>query len=183
MLRSIKGIKTTLVEISEIDASNIVKLRNDPKYNAFLAQKPFTIQEQLSWTDKEKKKNDTVNFKVLNNDGEFKGTVSIYDIINNRGEFGRYIVTNPINAIEAEYLILKYSFEELKLNVVFCQTNLQNKSVWQQHLKFGFKTIETKEVLVGSAPQISVKAVVQEISKAEFENFDYGKMFELVKKF
>ena len=64
------------------------------------------------------------------------------------GEFGRYIATNPVNAIEAEYLLLKICFEQLGLNAVYCQTNFENKAVWGQHLKLGFKEKGTKDVTV-----------------------------------
>jgi RimJ/RimL family protein N-acetyltransferase len=180
---SIRGIKTILTEITETDAQDIVTLRNDPANNKFLFQKPISVDEQLNWINNNKGSEKAKNFKVTNSDNEFKGTISIYNIENKRGEFGRYIVTNPVNAIEAEYLLLKICFEQLGLKTVYCQTNLENKAVWGQHVKLGFREIETKEVSVGSNADVKVKAVIQEITADEFRQFNYEKIIKLIKFF
>ena len=170
---SIKGIKTNLTEIIESDAADIVKLRNDPANNKFLFQKEITIEDQRSWINNNRNRNDVKNFKVTNNDNQFKGTISIYNIVDKRGEFGRYIVTNPINAIEAEYLLLRICFERLGLHSVYCQTNTKNKTVWGQHSKLGFRETGTMDVHVGSNSNVLVEAVVQEITANEFKAFNF----------
>ncbi len=180
---SIRGIKTILAEITEADAEAILRLRNDPHNNKFLFQKPITPEEQISWIKKNSTDIRSKNFKVTDLNNEFKGTISIYNIENGRGEFGRYIVTNPVNAVEAEYLLLKYCFEDLGLDAVYCQTNLENRSVWSQHLKLGFKEVGQKDVAVGSSATTMVKAIVQEITSEEFRNFDYEKIMRLIKHF
>ena len=180
---SIRGNKTNLIEITESDAAEMMKLRNDPVYNKFLFQKELTIEDQIKWIKINKDKTDAKNFKVTNSNNEFKGTVSIYNIENKSGEFGRYIVTNPINAIEAEYLLLKICFETLGLRAVFCQTNAENKAVWGQHLKMGFRETATKDVSVGSSGNVLVKAIIQEITASEFINFDYSKILKLINFF
>jgi RimJ/RimL family protein N-acetyltransferase len=180
---AIKGIKTNLEEITESDAENIAKLRNDPLNNKFLFQTEISVAGQAEWINKNTHRTDAKNFKVINSDNEFKGTISIYNITEKKGEFGRYIVTNPINAIEAEYLLLKFCFEDLGLNSVYCQTNIENKSVWGQHYKLGFRETGTKDVYVGSFSNILVKALVQEITTAEFKSFSYDKVFKLIKFF
>jgi|SRR5450432_1271501 RimJ/RimL family protein N-acetyltransferase len=180
---SIRGIKTILEEITEADAADIAKLRNDPANNKFLFQNEISIVDQVSWINKNRNRTDVKNFKVTNTGNEFKGTISIYNILDKKGEFGRYIVTNPINAIEAEYLLLKICFEMLGLNTVYCQTNYENKAVWGQHVKLGFRETATKEVSVGSHANILVKAVIQEITAEEFRTFNYDKVLKLIKYF
>ncbi len=180
---TIAGIKTILTELTEEDAADVIKLRNDPANNRFLFQKPITVEQQVEWIKNNKNSDKAKNFKVTDINKEFKGTISIYNIENGRGEFGRYIVTNPVNAIEAEYLLLRVCFEQLKLNAVYCQTNLLNKAVWGQHLKMGFKQTGTKEVIVGTAGEVSVTAVVQEITAEEYRNFNYEKIIKLIKMF
>jgi len=172
-----------LTEITESDAPDIVKLRNDPGSNKFLFQKELTVEEQLNWIKINKDRTDNKNFKVTNNAHEFKGTISIYNIDNKRGEFGRYIVTNPVNAIEAEYLLLVICFDQLGLNSVYCQTNTENQTVWRQHSKLGFRDKSTMDVFVGSNSNVLVKAVVQEITADEFKAFNYEKVLSLIKKF
>jgi len=180
---SIKGIKTSLVPIEESDAEAMIRLRNDPAYNRFLFQSTLTVEDQRNWIAKNKNREGAYNFKVLDLNGEFKGTISIYNIENKAGEFGRYIVTNPVNAIESEYLLVKLCFEQLGMERVYCQTNKENRSVWSQHLKLGFRTVEEKEVIVGSGAGVPVTAVVQEITKKDFEQFDYSKIMRLIQHF
>jgi len=180
---TVRGIKTILTELSEEDAEDVVKLRNDPANNKFLFQKPITVEDQVNWVKKNKNAEDAKNFKITNLDNEFKGTISIYNIRNGTGEFGRYIATNPVNAIEAEYLLLKICFEQLGLNAVYCQTNFENKAVWSQHLKLGFKEKGRKDVSVGTVGDIKVQAVIQEITAEEFRNFNYEKIIKLIKFF
>jgi RimJ/RimL family protein N-acetyltransferase len=180
---SIRGIKTHLKEITESDAKNIVKLRNDPANNKFLFQKELTVDEQIQWIKFNKNRTDAKNFIVTNNDNEFKGTISIYNIVDNRGEWGRYIVTNPINAIESVYLLLRFCFETLGLKSVYGQTNIENKSVWNQHIKLGFLEKEVKDVVVGSYNSEVVKAIVQEITAEQFMAFNYDKIFKLINFF
>ena len=180
---SIDGIKTHLEEITESDALDITRLRNDPANNKFLFQKEISVADQTNWIIKNRNRTDVKNFKVTNNENEFKGTISIYNIIDKRGEFGRYIVTNPINAIEAEYLLLKVCFEILRLKTVYCQTNVDNKAVWGQHIKLGFRETATIDVHVGSNADVQVKAIVQEITADEFKAFNYDKVFKLIKFF
>lgn len=177
-----KGIRTKLIEVNETDARDIIYLRNNPANNKFLFQRPISIENQVEWINNNRLKNDNVNFKVVDLNDNFKGTVSIYDIKEKRGEFGRYIITDPFNAIEAEYLILKFGFGNLKLNSIYCQTNVENAKVWKQHSKFGFHLLEIKDVLVGSAPQITVKAVIQEITAANFYSFDYSDILRLFER-
>ena len=180
---TVRGIKTILTELSEEDAVNVVNLRNDPAHNKFLFQTPITVDDQVNWIKKNRDAEDAKNFKITNLDNEFKGTISIYNIRDGKGEFGRYIATNPVNAIEAEYLLLKLCFEQLGMKAVYCQTNAENKAVWSQHLKLGFKEKERKDVTVGSMGDIKVQAVIQEITAEEFRNFDYGKIIKLIKFF
>ena len=182
-MHSIQGIKTRLEEITESDAADMVKLRNDPSNNKFLFQKEIKLDEQIAWINKNKNSTDVVNFKVSNLANEFKGTISIYNILEKRGEIGRYIVTNPINAIEAEYLLLKFCFENLGLKAVYCQTNTENKSVWGQHIKLGFREKEKKDVKVGSYNNVIVHAIVQEITAEEYKAFNYENIMKLIRLF
>jgi len=180
---SIEGIKTRLEEVSESDAADIVELRNNPAYNKFLFQKPLTVEDQLAWIKKNKNRADAKNFKVTDRDGSFKGTISVYNIVDGRGEWGRYVVNNPVHAVEAVYLLLKVCFEQMNMKSVYGQTNIENKAVWHQHPKLGFREVEIKEVPVGSDWNVMVKAIIHEITAEEFKNFNYSHILKLVSFF
>jgi RimJ/RimL family protein N-acetyltransferase len=182
-MKTIHGIKTNLIEISESDAADIVKLRNDPVNNKYLYQKEITVEEQIQWTIANKNRTDGKNFKVTNTNNEFKGTISIYNIVDRRGEWGRYIVTNPVNAIEAVYLLLKFCFEELDLLAVYGQANSENKAGMNQHSKLGFREIGVKDVIVGSSGDKVVKAIVHEITAEQYKEFNYDKIIKLINFF
>ena len=59
---TVRGIKTILTELSEEDAEDVVKLRNDPANNKFLFQKPITVEDQVNWLRKSKNAEDAKNF-------------------------------------------------------------------------------------------------------------------------
>ncbi len=180
---SIRGKKTILTEITEADAEDILRLRNDPAHNKFLFQKPISPEEQINWIKRNKDDVKGRNFKVTNLANEFKGTISIYNIVDGRGEFGRYIVTNPVHAIESEYLLLDMCFGQMGLKSVYCQTNIENNPVWRQHTKLGFREIERKEVIVGTDSSVKVIAIIQEITAEEFKAFNYEKIISLINFF
>ncbi|MBL0079445.1 MAG: GNAT family N-acetyltransferase [Bacteroidetes bacterium] len=149
-----KGKLTSLIQLNISDAAEIVNLRNDEKFNKFLFQEPISLEEQKKWINNKNTLETEVNFKITDANNNFVGTISIYNIENHKGEFGRYIAKNPINAIEAELLLLKFCFEELKLKAVYCFTNINNIKVYSQHTKLGFKDIGIVSVNVGSASNI-----------------------------
>lgn len=178
-----KGILTTLKQISVEDAEDIVRLRNDEKFNKFLYQYPLTIQEQIHWIQSKQGLQNEVNFKVLDIHNDFVGTISIYNIQNGRGEFGRYIVKKPINAIESELLLLKFCFEDLNMKSIYCNTNTNNVNVWNQHTKLGFKYVGKVKEYVGSSADIEVEAIRQEILFKDYTSFNYDSIYQLINKF
>lgn len=142
MNHAISGILVELKELGTTDASEVLAIRNNPEFNRFLsnAGQEIKIEDQIRWTQKCKEENDNVNFKVLLK-GNFAGTISLYDIDKNgSAEFGRYIVTHPIAAIESELLLMQYGFEVLGLSEIVCKTVEKNTKVWQQHARLHFET-------------------------------------------
>ncbi len=176
----VKGSKTNLVEISENDADVIIELRNSPSINKFLSSsKKIETQEQIAWIRNNKAKADNFYFKITDLKNNFFGTISIYNITDNQGEFGRFISTSPLHAVEAQYLIIKFGFETLNLNRIYCHTVIDNKSVWNQHYKFGFVDNENF-VFDGN---LGVQFKIQEISREAYTNFDYGPILKLISRF
>jgi RimJ/RimL family protein N-acetyltransferase len=178
--RKIVGLTTSLIEIDENDAAAIVLLRNNPTINQFLSsQKEVSEQEQTAWILQNRAKNDNVYFKIVDKKTDlFKGTIALYSIENGAAEFGRFIATNPISAIESELLLLEFGFEHLFLGKIYCCTVKENAKVWQQHTKFGFQ-------IVGEDfdERISQIRVLQEIQNADYQSFDYSKIKETLKRF
>ncbi len=179
-----KGKLTSLIQLTISDATEIVNLRNDEKFNKFLFQETISLEEQKKWINNKNSLETEVNFKITDVNNNFIGTISIYNIENGKGEFGRYIAKNAINAIEAELLLLKFCFEELKMTVVYCYTNIKNENVYRQHTKLGFKDVGIISVNVGSASNVKkVDAIHQEISYDDYIHFNYENIYHLINKF
>jgi RimJ/RimL family protein N-acetyltransferase len=176
--RFVRGKLTSLVNVTISDAEFICELRNNPLNNVFLSSSnSVDIQKQMNWIiDNQKTADDYFIIKDRNYNSV--GTISIYNKDENGAEFGRYICSNSLNAIESVYLLLKYSFDVLNLQYIYCKTVIENEKVWKQHLKFGFKFERNEFNSV-----LNKEIVVQSISIETFKNFDYTWLDNILVKF
>jgi len=176
----INGKYVTLKYVDLCDAEDIVKLRNDIKLNRYLSsQKPLTVEDQINWLLNNKNSETNHYFKIVRKkDAKFIGTISLYNINNSEGEFGRYICIDPIGAIESELLIIEFAFLERRLGNIYCWTVIDNEKVIIQHRNFGFQ--DSKFVY---DPNINRKLLIQELSYNKFKSFDYSNIKSLIDKF
>lgn len=181
MLITLTGTATILQEVTPDDAEKMCELRNDPHNNRYLSStKPIAVEDQRAWLKSNKEHGDNFYFKILDKKtSEFCGTISIYDHDNEkrRAEFGRYVCKSPLQSMEAEYLIMKFGFDVMFLDAIYCRTVKDNKYVWNQHYKFGFKDI--REEVLGPRQMLHM---IQEMSRAEFHQFDYSFMDRFFKR-
>jgi RimJ/RimL family protein N-acetyltransferase len=178
----IKGTKTLLREVTVQDAAAICALRNDEKINKYLStSRQVSIAEQENWIAANRAKKDGYYFKIIDaTQDEFCGTASIYALEGEGGDFGRYICTKALQAIEAEYLALEFAFTQMGLKRVFCRTSLENKKVWKQHLNYGFVDVG-EETLYAADKELSLK--IQELTHENFLATDYSFIQKLIQKF
>ena len=179
MVIRITGNATILEEATPDDAEIMCKLRNDPNNNRFLSStKPITVPEQQEWMRSKAKKMDNIDFKIIDKKtGEVCGLVAIYDVKNHVAEFGRYICTKPLQSMEAEYLVLKFGFDIMYLDMMYCRTMKDNKFVWNQHYKYGFKDI--REEVLGPRQMLHK---IQELTRDQFHQFDYSFIDKLISR-
>jgi RimJ/RimL family protein N-acetyltransferase len=167
------------VEVS--DALFISKIRNNPAINSYLSsQKEISLAEQSNWIMKNSEfkshyfiiSNKKTNVKV--------GTISIYNIdeIKGKAEFGRYICLNPIMAIEAVLMLIRFGFQKLELNEIYCRTDIRNIKAWNQHYNFGFEDAGFEKVAKNNT---TLK--IQTLKKNNFMRFDYSKLDYTISKF
>jgi|688.fasta_scaffold284478_3 RimJ/RimL family protein N-acetyltransferase len=175
--------ETTVLRQAKLDDSLFIsQLRSDPKVYEFLSSSsPITLEQQKAWLKKYIDSKDGYYF-IIDNPLLYKsvGTISIYNVNNGKqeAELGRYISVNSVNAIEAEYLLLDFCFNIMHLESVYCKTADKNIKVWKQHLSFGFQNVGFEEF---SGKNIMLRR--QTITRAEFLNFDYSKIFSLINRF
>lgn len=178
---TIEGIKIRLRPMNDDDATFMSELRNNPVNKKYLSNRDQTIslEDQLRWMKGRYASDDCVDFIIeLKKENKKVGNIAIYDVDNNEAELGRYICENSIGTIEAEYLCLKYAFEIIGLNKIYCKTVKKNEKVWQQHFKFGFiKEGEDYD------DRISEARIIQTITNDQFSKFDYSPILNLLKRF
>lgn len=173
------GIICTLEKIKLDDAQDIINLRNQSRIRRFLSNNSdISLSDQILWQTKQSVCDNDYYYKIIGQDGEFSGTISLYNIENRKGEFGRYICVDPIFAIDSELCLLKFGFEILGLEVIYCRTIFDNEKVWKQHRKFGFND---KRVI--SDKELGVDLLVQEITKDEYRSWNYEKIKKTIYRF
>jgi RimJ/RimL family protein N-acetyltransferase len=176
------GQTTILRQVKLDDALFISQLRSDPKVYEFLSSSsPITLEKQRNWLEEYFYSKDGHYFIIENTQlSKSVGTISVYNInrVKQEAEFGRYISVNSVSAIEAEYLLLQFCFNVMRLESVYCRTADKNVKVWNQHLSFGFRNVgfenfDDKNLLLRR----------QTITRAEFFDFDYSKIISLIDRF
>lgn len=175
----IEGILVSLRYLDLQDASTLLEWRNNSKINKYLSNsgEKITLEQQIKWQTNIRKRTDSHDFIIEFNTKPI-GACAIYDINKNEAEFGRFIVTNPLGAIDAELCCLNYAFHSLNLNSIICKTVLNNTKVWQQHYSLGFEKVgEDYDA------RIDQKRILQVITKDKFINFDYSSIEKMLLKF
>lgn len=178
----INGQITSLRSVSIIDSEFIASLRSDPRVYEYLSSnEAVTNEKQLAWLE-EFIKNKKDYYFVIENLKTLKktGTISVYNLNREKGEaeFGRFIAVDSISAIESEWLILKFVFEVLSLDSLYCRTADLNTKVWKQHYSFGFED-DGYENLVSKNLQLKR----QIITRVRYEKFNYSKIKSLIERF
>lgn len=182
MAFSIKGRKTILEEIGIEDAADICNLRNDERINRFLStSRKVSEAEQREWIKANLARHDGHYLKIIDSgSGGFCGTASIYNVKKDEAEFGRYICTQALQAVETEYLLIQHAFDTMQLNRIYCRTAADNKKVWKQHVSYGF-TDAGEEVFKTADKDLVLK--VQELTDHQYRKTDYSFIEKLLAKF
>ena len=177
----LKGNAVSIRPIVRKDAEYMRQIRNCPKNNKYLSnrEKKISLNEQLNWMNNHYLSPDSIDFIIeINKNLRSVGCIAIYDIANGTAELGRYIAENPLGALEGELLALKYAFEKLNIEKIYCKTVIKNIKVWEQHLKLGFfKEGEDFD------SRIQEKRVLQYLTKEMYLSWDYSKYEKIILNF
>lgn len=174
----IKGIHCKLRPVRLADASFIVDTRNDPDQTLFLNEVSDDVSTQREWLRAYFNRQDDYYFVVESASGVSSGLIALYDIKENAGEWGRWIIKGPPTvSVESALLIYKFAFEVIGLDSVYCRTVANNTNVVSFHDSCGLR----RSTLLKDAFFIRgsyYDAIEHSLTKVEFPSV--GSMLERV---
>lgn len=116
------------------DANFIYDLRHDPKLSQYIGEFPQDRSIHLQWLRAYFLKDDDIYFIIELMDGTPVGTISIYDMTEQTGNWGRWIIKHPIPAAPASaWLIYYVAFDILQLPEVYTNTVSNNEHIVSFH--------------------------------------------------
>lgn len=147
----IKGEFIELHPINEAFFEDIVNLRNLEKNRYYLNQDSvLTVEMQRKWYNLYCQRNNDIYWCICNRQGDFIGTIRIYDINFEDGSCNQgSIMIDPRVASEAPYAVelelitLDFIFNELKMKSVINEDRIDNKIMNSLSKKVGFQFIRT----------------------------------------
>ena len=152
-----KGFAYSIRPITLDDAQFIIDVRlEDEERNKYVHKISKDVNLQINWLNKYFQTPDDYYFVIENNlTGEKEGLISIYNIENNKAEWGRWVVKKgSMAALESVDLVYKVAFEKLNLNELYTKTIEDNTSVVNFHSSINAKL---RQVLLDEVELENVK--------------------------
>ena len=134
-----------LVPIQAEDLEIVRKWRNSAEVSQYMYTENFITKEQQEKWFKKVQKDDTSKYWMIKFEDEKLGVANIVDIDrrNSKCNWGFYLGNSNIRGkgigAKVEFNVLKYVFEELKLNKLCGEVFSFNEKVVKMHEKFGFR--------------------------------------------
>jgi RimJ/RimL family protein N-acetyltransferase len=132
----------------EIDASFILGLRLDNRYNKYLSVVDGDLQKQIDWLRKykiEERNGKQFYFIIERLDRVRCGTVRIYDLKDESFCWGSWILNEEktrTSALESAYQVYKFGFKELGLKRSHFDVRKDNVLVNRFHHKMGARKVD-----------------------------------------
>lgn len=121
------------------DANFIHELRRSPELSKYIGEIDPRISVHRSWLAQYLLSEDDYYFCIELLSGKRVGTISVYNIVGGKGNWGRWIITSSVPAAAASvWLILHVAFDILGLSEVYSNTVIDNASVISFHNSCGF---------------------------------------------
>ena len=131
-----EGVGYRLRPVRLEDAQFIIDVRlEDEDRNQYIHAISPELAAQKEWLERYFAREGDYYFVVENKlNGEPEGLVGIYDLDQNKAEWGRWVIkSGSLAATESIDLLFKVAFEELKLDELYCRTICQNERVVSLH--------------------------------------------------
>lgn len=132
----VEGVGYRLRPVKVSDAAKIIEIRlEDMQRNRYINKISGDIAEQEKWIESYLQRDNDYYFVIENTlTGHPEGLIGIYDIADNKGEWGRWVIKkSSLAAIESVDLIFKAAFDHIGLSEVFSRTIENNTAVVSFH--------------------------------------------------
>lgn len=161
------GLKLRPVTLE--DAEFICSLRNEIENTRYIGDTSNKVEDQKFWIENYLKRANDYYFCIEKLNGESIGTIAIYDINNNRAEWGRWILKDKnLYSPTTVLLIFKVAFEFLNLKTLYCRTVELNTKVVSFHDHVGLRRVDIEYNGVQIKGEYR-NLIVHEINKENFE--------------
>ena len=134
-----------LVPLTENDIELVREWRNSPEVSQYMyTEDPISKEQQEKWFKKISQE-ETSKYWIIKYDNNKIGVANLADIDrrNSKCFWGFYLGDSSIRGqgigAKIEYNVLKYVFEEIKLNKLCGEVFSFNEKVVKMHEKFGFR--------------------------------------------
>jgi UDP-4-amino-4,6-dideoxy-N-acetyl-beta-L-altrosamine N-acetyltransferase len=134
-----------LITLAEEHLEEVRKWRNSPEVAAYMyTDKQISEAEQQKWFERVKN-NPSARYWIISYEGRNLGLASVTDIsdVFRSCYWAFYLGDSSVRGAgiggKVEYNVMKYVFEELKLNKLRCEVFVENEKVIRMHEKFGFR--------------------------------------------
>lgn len=142
--KKLTGNFVKLESVTPDDTEFILSLRLDDNMNKFLNKVDDDIEKQKKWIIAQQERIGDYYFIVTDKNNNKLGTISLYNIVNDEAEFGRWISRgNSLENLESVMLLHDFAFQELDLKRVYSRTVEDNKKVVKFHKRFGAEFTKT----------------------------------------
>jgi RimJ/RimL family protein N-acetyltransferase len=151
IFKTLHGITLRPIKLS--DAEFVMELRNGSRSNGNIGDTPPSINQQELWLQSYFDRLNDYYFVIEQRDGKQLGTIAIYDIKNNEGEWGRWVLLpdSPAAPFLSAVMVHDIAFNHLGLKSLIGSVVSTNRKVINFHRRFGaeFTHVEPRAKTIG----------------------------------
>ncbi len=142
---ALEGKFVIVRSITEEDARATLDMRLDAFRTRFLHPVKDDLDAQIAWIRNARARPGDYHFTVTDLEGRIIGNTALYDIVDNRAQLGRTLLNgNALQNYETYLLVLRFGFNTLKLDEIWGDTDVENRSALRFSEQFGFILEEPK---------------------------------------
>lgn len=181
----LEGNFINLRSVLETDAEFILKLRLNNTLNKYLNKVDNDLEKQKLWIKEQQKRENDFYFIIERKSGLPIGTISLYNIKELEGEFGRWVsIGNTVENVESVLLLHDFGFYKMNLDLIYSETVKENEKLLNFKKRFGAKILnefrENNQFIVQNAIKKDSYEIIREKNLKIIDY--YSKKLSITKK-